>query len=316
VKIVFLGSGPFGLPTLERLRDEHELTGVISQPDRPAGRRRQSAPTPVASWVQQHAPHAPLIRAANVNEPSVVVEVRALPADACVVIAFGQKLSPALLADRFVINLHASLLPRWRGAAPVNHAILAGDAETGNTIITVTDRIDAGLILAQSRRPIEPWMTAGDLHDALSTDGPDLVMRALADYQAGRLQPVEQDERLATRAPKLKKSDGWVDFTESADLCRRRVHGLTPWPGATVRIAGESVKLLRVQTLATNPEQQSDARPGALVDPDAGVVACGWGTALRLLEVQPAGKRPMRWPEFAQGRQLRTGQIIEENKPC
>lgn len=306
MNLVFFGSGAFGLPTLEALAREHNVQLVVTQPDRPAGRGGVLTPTPIAQWCAGNRPDLPVLKPERVNEPQTVARIRETPADAWVVIAFGQKLGRALLDRVFAINLHASLLPRWRGAAPINAAILAGDATTGNSVITLADRMDAGEILAQSSRPIEPDLTAGELHDALAADGPSLVLSVLRDFAAGRLAPQTQDESLVTIAPKLSKADGWVDFAADADACRRRIHGLTPWPGVTVRFRDQPLKLLRARAL----NHAHAAAPGSILDPTRGLIACGHGTALELLEVQPAGKRPMSWADYARGQRPAVGEAL------
>lgn len=304
MRIVFLGSGAFGLPTLQRLASRHDLVAVVSQPDRKAGRGGRLTPTPVSQWVRDHRPDTALLTPARINEPEMVRRIRAFDADAWVVIAFGQKLGQALLDGVFAMNLHASLLPRWRGAAPINAAILAGDQTTGNSVITLADTMDAGFVLGQSSCPIDPAMTAGDLHDLLAGDGPDLVESVLANHAAGTLEPVEQDESRVTLAPKLAKADGWVVFSRSADECRRRVHGLTPWPGVTVRLNDTPLKLLRVDVEHATSHQQD---MGTIIDAGEGLVGCGDGSVLRLVEVQPAGKKPMPWQAFARGRNIEAG---------
>jgi len=313
MNLVYFGAGAFGLPTLDRLAEHHRLLAVVTQPDRPAGRGKSMTPTPVGARAAEIAAHVPLLKPASVNEADMAGRLRSLGAEAWVVIAFGQKLSRALLDGIFAINLHASLLPRWRGAAPINAAILAGDAETGNSVITLADRMDAGLVLGQSRRPIEPSHTAGDLHDLLASDGPALVERVLADRAAGTLEMVQQDESQVTLAPKLSAADRWVDFRQPAEQCRRRVHGLTPWPGVSADLDGLSLKLLRAQVV----EEGAESVAGKLVDRARGVVACGAGTALRLLEVQPAGRRPMSWADFARGRSIPEGATLDGGRaPC
>lgn len=310
MRIVYFGSGAFGLPTLERLCAEHEVVRVVSQPDRPAGRGRSTTPTPIAAWARER--EMDVVTPSSVNEPAIRDEIRGLDADAWVVIAFGQKLLPALLADQFAINLHASLLPRWRGAAPINHAILAGDAETGNSVITLAERMDAGLILGQSRRPMDAAWTAGDLHDLLAADGPAVVLDVLSRRAAGTLHGAAQDESLVTVAGKLSRADAWVDFGQSAEMCRRRVHGLSPWPGVAVDLDGQELKLLRVQV-------ETGARAGAsgrLIDPDAGVIGCGEGTALSMIAVQPTGRRPMSWQDYARGRRPEAGVLVQGRMPC
>ncbi|MBL8757990.1 MAG: methionyl-tRNA formyltransferase, partial [Phycisphaerae bacterium] len=238
MRIVFFGSGEFGLPTLAALARGHEVTGVVSQPDRPAGRGGALTPTPIATWAKVNLPGVPLVRSERVSAGEDLARVRALPADAWVVIAFGQKLSAGLLEGKRAVNLHASLLPRWRGAAPINAAVMAGDAETGNSVITLAERMDAGLVLAQSRRAIEPSVTAGELHDLLSADGPALVLGVLADLGGAIARGAVQDESRATRAPKLSRADAWVDWGRPAREVRARIHGLTPWPGVSVTIGG------------------------------------------------------------------------------
>ncbi len=305
--LVFFGSGAFGLPTLEHLATHHRVRCIVTQPDRPAGRGGRLTPTPIGAWAAEHAQGVPLLKPGHVNEPSVCSRIRAFHADAWVVIAFGQKLGRALLEGRFAINLHASLLPRWRGAAPINAAILAGDAQTGNSVITLADRMDAGDILAQSGRPLDPALTAGELHDLLATDGPALVESVLHAHAGGTLAPRSQDETLVTLAPKLSKADGWVDFAQPAEACRRRIHGLTPWPGVTATLGGRSLRLLRVEPLATETQQSA---VGTITNPEQGIVACGGGTALRLLTVQPAGGRAMPWTDFARGHRIERGATL------
>ncbi len=310
--IVFFGSGEFGLPTLQALAKSHTVRCVVTQPDKPAGRSRVLTPTPIGAWAAGALPGVPVLKPDNVNETSVLQQVRAFPARAWVVIAFGQKLSRPLLEGRFAVNLHASLLPRWRGAAPINHAVLAGDAETGNSVITLADRMDAGEVLAQSRRAVTPLLTAGDLHDLLARDGPALMLDVLRRFEAGTLEPAVQDESRVTLAGKLSREDSWVDFSDEAEVCRRRIHALTPWPGVAVTLNAVELKLLRAHAETDNrgnPALHSNlgALPGELLDRDAGLIACGDGTMLRLLEVQPAGKRPMSWHAFAMGHPVQPG---------
>lgn len=314
MRIIFFGSGAFGVPTLENLAATHELVAVVSQPDRRAGRGSKLVPTPISAWATEHLPGVPLYRPESINEPEWTDRVRAHEADAWVIIAYGQKLSEHLLADRFAINLHASLLPRWRGAAPINAAILAGDTQTGNSVITLASRMDAGFVLGRSNRLIEPNQTAGELHDLLASDGPALVARVLAEHQAGTTAPETQDDTRVTIAPKLRREDAWLDFAETAESVRRRVHGLTPWPGVAVRIGGIEVRLLRVKDDTAEGESTPDAAPGMLKDAAAGVVQCGDGSTLQLLEVQPAGRKPMLWKSFVNGNPVQDGTMVSPTR--
>ena len=306
MKVIFFGSGAFGLPTLKALAREHRVLGIVSQPDRPAGRGGQLTPTPIVEFAEREMRGVPILRPEDVNVPAVVSEIRELGAEAAVVIAFGQKLTPEVLpgAGR-AINLHASLLPRWRGAAPINAAILAGDTVTGNSVITIAPRMDAGLVLAQSRLEINPLETAGELHDRLSEQGPGLIMSVLSHIQSGSAGGHQQDEALVTKARKLSKKDAWVDFHGSAEECRRRVHGLNPWPGVVVRFREDPLKLLRVRALP----KPGRGEPGTITSATEGFVACGDGL-VQLLEVQPAGGKRLAWPEFARGKRVSDGELL------
>jgi methionyl-tRNA formyltransferase len=292
--IVFFGSGAFGVPTLASLRER--VAAIVTQPDRPAGRGGTLTPTPVAAWAALHAPEVPIFKPESVNAPDTVERIRGFHADEWVVIAFGQKLGKPLLADRFAINLHASLLPKWRGAAPIHAAMLAGDKETGNSVITLAEKMDAGLVLGQSTRAIDPLATAGELHDLLSEDGPALVQDVLAAHHSGTLKSVTQDESRVTLAPKLSRNDAWIDFARTSCVCRSRVHALSPWPGVQVSMGELTLKLLRVRDVGS-----IDAPPGTVLDFARGVIACGERSALELIEVQPVGKRAMSWTDFARG---------------
>ncbi len=315
-RIVYFGSGAFGLPTLESLHEQHQISLIVTQPDRKAGRGSKLTPTPIARWAQDHAPNLPILKPEKVNDPAVVESIRKVSADAWVVIAFGQYLGRSLLADRFAINLHASLLPRWRGAGPIHAAILAGDEQTGNSVITLAKQMDAGDVLGQTHRPIEADMTAGQLHDLLAEDGPALVQRVLSAHAQSSLVAQAQNPALVTIAPKLSRADAWVDFAQSARVCARRINGLSPWPGvqATLNLNNKTkpvtLKLLRVHPIEKTSEHVADAGPGEFADPKLGLLACGNGTTLQLLEVQPAGKKAMPWADFARGREIAHGATL------
>jgi len=311
--IVFLGSGAFGLPTLERLAREHTLRAVVTQPDRRAGRGGKTTPTPIGAWAQEHRPGAALLKPERVNDDETRERIRAIPCDAWVVIAFGQYLGQRLIEDRFAINLHASLLPRWRGAAPIHAAILAGDAVTGNSVITIAREMDAGDVLARTPRSIAPDQTAGSLHDQLANDGPDLVLGVLAHHARGTLVPESQDPDAVTLAPKLSRDDAWVDLARGAHECARRINALSPWPGVTVEHRAQPLKLVRAQPALPVSEERAEPgplpTPGVVLDPARGLVACGEG-AIQLLEVQPQNKRAMAWRDYANGRSVEPGERL------
>jgi methionyl-tRNA formyltransferase len=296
MRIVFLGSGAFGLPTLKHLAAQHDVELVVTQPDRPSGRGRTLTPTPVGAWADEAG--LPCLRVQDVNAPDSLEHIRSIEADAWVIIAFGQKLGESLLADTFAMNLHASLLPRHRGAAPIHHAILAGDERTGLSVITIADRIDAGDVLGQCETDIRPDETTGTLHDRLATMGPELIEQVLQAQCDGSLRPVPQDDTQSTIAPKLSKDRATVHFDQDAECVRNGVHGLVPWPGCTIRIGTHRLRLLKLEVV----DRDVSTRPPGSLSVD-GIVACNPGH-VRLLDVQSPGKRPMPFSQWLHGHQL------------
>lgn len=249
MNIVFLGAGAFGIPSLHGLAaSRHRILHVISQPDRPAGRGKVSTPAPVAQWALDRG--LPLTRTADVNAPELLTMIRDLKPDALVVIAFGQKLSNDLLAIAPAnINLHSSLLPKYRGAAPINWAVINNDPEAGVCVIDVTPVMDAGDILAEARTPIGETETAGELHDRLADLGAPLLPAVLDQLAAGTAHRTPQDSRLATRAPKLSREKAWVDFSQPAAVVSARIRGMSPWPGIQVEVFDSEGKLRTTATL-------------------------------------------------------------------
>lgn len=302
MRLVFLGAGAFGLPTLERLAREHEVVLVVSQPDRPAGRGKVLTPTPIAARAAELG--IPVQRPDDVNAPESLAALRGVGADAWVVIAFGQKLSRELVDGVFAINLHGSLLPAYRGAAPIQRAVMEGCGESGVSVISIAERMDAGLVYATRVRAIGATETADDVHDGLAALGPEVISAVLASHAAGTARGEAQDESKATRARKLSKADGTVDIAAlDARAARARINGLNSWPGCTVLVGGAELKLLRVR----EAEPRAGVEPGMLAAD--GVVAARTG-AIEILEVQPAGGRPMAWGEFVRGRPKVVGQAL------
>ena len=307
MRLVLLGSGIFGVPTFEALARAHDVALVVSQPDRPAGRGRSLQPTPVSQWARES--QRSCITCENVNDPEIVETLHGLQADAWIVIAFGQKLSPELLAGQFAVNLHASLLPRYRGAAPINWAIINGERETGLSVITLADRIDAGDILGQCSTPIDPLETAGALHDRLSMLGPELVGSVLESLDGGGLEPRSQISTEVIPAPKLSRSDATVDFSLAASAVRDRIHGLTPWPGCDAYVGGKKLRLLHA---AVVDDDGSCGSPGR-IGPDHSI-ACGSGS-IRLLKVQPPGGKPMDFGDWCRGlRDVNDAELVFTSK--
>lgn len=307
MNLLFFGSGAFGLPTLERLCADHRVLGVFTQPSRPAGRKRVLTPTPVGAWAQERG--LPVHEVEDVNAAHEVARVAGYAPDASVVIAFGQKLAPELIAAMgdLAVNLHSSLLPAYRGAAPIHWAVINGDTQTGVSVIGLAQRMDAGALYAQCTTPIDPMETTGELHDRLAADlGPDAVAGVLEDLAGGKLTPLEQDHAAATRARKFVKADGTVGFDLPAAAVRARVHGLTPWPGCRVNwwpADGAAPRALLLRRVRDHPEA-AGGEPG-VIGPDLRV-ACGQGV-LELVELQVAGGTVQPLDAFVRGQGLKAG---------
>jgi methionyl-tRNA formyltransferase len=288
------------LPTLKAVREGgHEIVQVVSQPDRPAGRGRELTPTPIASAAIDAG--LPLLRTADINRETLPA------ADLMVVIAFGQKIAdPVVHHSRLgSINLHSSRLPKYRGAAPINWAILSGENLTGNSVIRLAQRMDAGHILGQSELPIGELETAGELHDRLSADGAVLLPRIVEELATGRATETPQDDALATIAPKLSRDMSKIDWSQAADAVARKIRGLSPWPGCRAKLcdaAGDTIatlRLVRARPAAGDVSDEGDRwLPGEVNT--SGHVQAGNGT-VDVVEVQPDGKRPMSLSDYRRG---------------
>jgi methionyl-tRNA formyltransferase len=309
MKIAYLGSGQFGLPCLDALvRSSHDIAIVVTQPAQPAGRGRKSTPTPVASWAAEHS--IPVIETADVNAAEIVDNLRSCKPDLIVVIAFGQKIGKQVIAvaPKGAINVHASLLPKYRGAAPINWAIINGETETGVSIITIAEKIDAGDVLARIKTGLGWDETAGQLHDRLAKLAAPLLITTIDQIAAGAASYKKQDESEVTRAPKLQKSDGFLDFAEPAERLRRKMLGLWPWPGASAiyksKKTGKTERIIfaKAEILRTaNPDNLS---PGT-IDENLNVV-CG-KDRLQILQLKPENSRLMSYADFINGRRVSPG---------
>ncbi|MCI0499141.1 MAG: methionyl-tRNA formyltransferase [Planctomycetales bacterium] len=313
MKIVYFGSAQFGIPCLEAIcKSRHALAGVFTQPARPAGRHRsQPTPTDVAAWCAKHG--ISCIEADDINAPAAAQKIAACKADLLVVIAFGQKVSQEVIGFHRcgAVNVHASLLPKYRGAAPIHWAIMNGETETGVSIITLADRMDAGLILDQDKIPIGPDDTGQTLHDRLAEIAVPVLMRTIEKIDAGTVQAAEQNESQVCKAPKLKKEHGYIDWDKPAETIVRQIRALWPWPGAqsvyvSVRTGKHCcVVISRAEALAAGGGRGLVA--GAL-DDNLNVV-CGKGM-LKIAELKPAGSDRMTFDAFVNGRSCGKGDLF------
>jgi methionyl-tRNA formyltransferase len=293
---VFMGSPEFALPVLRRLAAEYPVVGVITQPDRPAGRGRRLASPPVKQLAKEM--NLPVIQPRKLSEPEAIQQLEVWSPKLIVVAAFGQILRQAVLdKPRYgCINVHASLLPRWRGSAPVQAAILHGDEATGVTIMKMDPGIDTGPILQQRSIPISRQDTGGALADKLADLGADLLMHTLPGYLNGNLLPQPQDDSVATYAPMIKKEDGLLDFNQPASHLERKVRAFNPWPGAHMHWKGQVLKIHRAH-VAEGPAMPSGSR---LIYQRLPTISTSEGL-LVIDELQPAGKNIQNGGAFLQG---------------
>jgi methionyl-tRNA formyltransferase len=307
VRVVFLGSGSFAIPCFEALLDAgHEVPAVVTQPDREKGRGQALAPPPLKPAAERRG--VPVLQVRRVREPESLEALRRLEPELQVVVAFGQILPRAAIdaAPRGTVNVHASLLPKLRGAAPVQWAIATGETETGVTTMLIDEGLDTGPTLLARATPIGPAETAADLESRLARLGADLLLDTVRGLAAGTLPPKAQDATRATHAPMLKKEDGRIDWSRPAPVTACRARGFFPWPGAFTVHEGRLLKTLRVAE-AARPAGAPEPGTVLAVGPGDVTVACGEGTALRLVEVQPESRRAMPAAAWASGARLRPG---------
>ncbi len=297
MKLIYMGTPQFAVAPLHALAAAgHEIAGVVTRTDKPAGRGRTLSPPPAKLAAQELG--LAVFQPKRVKEPEFIDLLRKINPDVIIVAAYGQMIpKEILLLPKFgCINLHASLLPLFRGAAPIHWAIIRGEQETGNTIMLMDEGMDTGAILMQESMPISPEDTAGALTEKLATRGARLMTTALPLLVSGKLTPVAQDGTKATMAPLLKKGDGLIDWDLPAREIHNRVRGLSPWPGAYSSLAGQMVKIITTGVLDGTGE------PGMLYEKDKNTLEAGTGSGLlRILSIQPEGKKPMTAGEFMRG---------------
>jgi methionyl-tRNA formyltransferase len=309
-KVVFLGTPDFAVPCLEKLlADAHfDVVGVVTQPDRPAGRQMKLKASPVKELALLRG--LPVLTPEKIKDPMVIEQIKNLRAEAAVVVAFGQILPKSFL-DLFpsrVVNVHGSLLPLWRGAAPIQRSLMNGDTETGVALQIVVPKLDAGAVLGVRRVVLDDKIKSDELYEKLKHFGPELIERELADFLRGHLAASEQDETLVTEAPKIKKEEGLVDWSKPALKIYNEFRGLFSWPGSWTLRDG---KILKIKSCQVKPLSKP-AKPGEVVAVEKGsfLVACGVD-ALSVDIVQPESKAPMPVSEYLKGHTLNKGEILK-----
>jgi methionyl-tRNA formyltransferase len=299
-RTVFMGSPEFAVPTLSALAAEYPVVGVVTQPDRPSGRGRKLTPPAVKLLALELG--LPLIQPPRLRLPEAMDQLHTWQPELIVVAAFGQILRPEVLdLPRFgCLNVHASLLPRWRGAAPIPAAILNGDSQTGVTIMRLDAGVDTGPLLGQRAISIQPDDTAGSLNGRLAALGADLLLDALPGYLSGTLPPLPQDDSLATYAPTLQKKDGELNFEQSIRELDLQVRAMNPWPGAYTSWRGQPLKIHRVNAISADQTIHELVSGVHLVFQGKPAIKASDGILI-LEEVQPAGKKSMPGKAFLQG---------------
>jgi methionyl-tRNA formyltransferase len=301
MRVVFIGTGEIGLPTLRALqKSEHELVGVVTQPDKPSGRHQKITPPPIGAAVSSS--QISILRPARIKDRQSTDQLRALEPDVIVVMSYGQILPHEVLEIPKIacLNLHASLLPRWRGAAPIQAAIASGDRETGITVMYMDEGLDTGDILLQRKIDILPNDTGETLHDRLAQVAPGSLLEALDLLASGNAPRTVQDTPLATYAPKLKRDDGQIDWSESADVIERKIRAFNPWPGAFTKIATEPDARRNLKIFAAAIIDLR-GRPGEILRRNNELIVATGKGALSLGEVQLEGKRRMSATQFLRG---------------
>jgi methionyl-tRNA formyltransferase len=305
MRVLFIGTGEIGVPTLRALQNssEHELIGVVTQPDKPVGRDQTVTPPPIKAALAGNK--MSILQPARIKDRQSIDEIRALAPDVIVVMAYGQILPRDVLEipKAACLNLHASLLPRWRGAAPIQAAIVAGDGESGITVMYMNEGLDTGDILLQRQIDIAPGETGGSLHDRLGEIAPEALLESLRLLETGKAPRVAQENALATNAPKLNREDGRIDWTETAEVIERKIRAFNPWPGAVTHVrdeANNAQRTLKIFSAAIVPEIKRE--PGTIIySDDRGLVFAAGENALALGEVQLEGARRMSAGELMRG---------------
>lgn len=307
IKIVFMGTPEFAVPSLQKLIETQTVVGVVTQPDRPAGRGRQLRPSPVK--IKATDAGIPIYQPTSLRSEESAAPLRDWQPDVIIVAAFGQILRPHILnlPVHGCINIHASLLPRWRGASPIQHAIMAGDEETGITLMRMDEGLDTGPLYIQGTLIIQPEDTAAALHDRLSVLGADLLAEHLEEIVQGEIDAAAQDDALTTYAPLIKKDSGRLDWQLSSTEIDRLIRAMTPWPGAFSSWQGKNVKILAAHPTS---EKLPTGQPGQVFSSKEAVFVKTGDGGLRMDLLQLAGKKAMHATDFLRGHPDFAGSIL------
>lgn len=302
-RIIFMGTPEFSVPILEALfESEYEVVAVVTQPDRPVGRKRVLTPPPIKEAALKH--QVPIYQPEKISGSKELEELIALEADLLITAAYGQFLPTKLLnaPKHRAINVHASLLPKYRGGAPVHYAIIEGEKEIGVSIMYMEKKMDAGAVLAQRSIPIEEDDDVQSMFDKLSLLGRDLLMEVLPKLFAEEITPVEQDESKVTFSPNISREEERIDWDQTAEQIANKVRGMRPWPVAHALLDGERCKIWQ----AKKTDKETTLSPGSIVEWDKKslFVACGNGTVLKITELQQAGKKKMSINNFLNGNDI------------
>ena len=301
MRLIFMGTPDFAVPSLEILAGNgYTPVAVVTGPDKPRGRGRRVSPTPVKEAAERLGIET-ILQPESVRDPEFHAAIRALKPELIVVVAFRILPSDVFnAATKGSFNLHGSLLPRYRGAAPINRAIMAGDSETGVTTFFLKESVDTGSVILRRTMPIGPDETAGEVHDRMMHLGAEAVLETVRQIDAGTVDPIPQDDALATPAPKIFREDGRIDWTQSAAHIHNQVRGLSPYPGAWTHHDGTFLKLYRTRPTTDRGE------PGVVIDAERFVVGCGEG-AVELLELQQEGRKRTSAADFLRGYDIKRG---------
>ena len=308
MRIVFIGTGEIGVPALRALqKSEHEIVRVVTQPDKPAGREQKITSPPIKTAVA--GSRMSILQPAKIKDPQAIEQINALNPDVIVVVAYGQILPRAVLEIPKVacLNIHTSLLPRWRGAAPIQATIAAGDRETGITVMYMDEGLDTGDILLQRKIDISQNETGDSLHNRLAEIAPDALIESLRLLGSGNAPRIPQDKSLASYAPKLNRESGRINWNETAEMIERKIRAYDPWPGAFSELNGRKLKIFSAVVVDASTLLRTGLRgkPGEILRKEKELVIGTADRALSLTEVQLEGKRRMSTAEFLRGQQIR-----------